>query len=93
MAENNRPRRRETHVTEDGLGVHRRDDEGLGTGPVGSGSGMPQHSSGKNVKRAGGIGGGLIALILAILLGTGGLGNLFGGGGSTEGPRHRPDQP
>ena len=51
MAENNRPRRRETNVTEDGLGVHRRDDEGLGTGPVGSGSGMPQQSSGKNIKQ------------------------------------------
>ena len=92
MAENNRPRRRETHVTEDGLGVHRRDDEGLGTGKVGSGSGMPQQSSsGKNVKRAGGIGGGLIALILAILLGTGGLGNLFGGGGSSA-PAQQPQQ-
>ena len=91
MAENNRPRRRETNVTEDGLGVHRRDDEGLGTGPVGSGSGTPQQSSGKNVKRAGGIGGGLIALILAILLGTGGLGNLFGGGGSSA-PAQQPQQ-
>lgn len=86
MAENNRPRRRETNVTEDGLGVHRRDDVGLGTGKVGSGSGMPQKpaSSGRNVKRAGGIGGGLIALILALLLGTGGLGNLFGGSGSSS---------
>ncbi len=89
MAENNRPRRRETNVTEDGLGVHRRDDEGLGTGKVGSGSGMPQQSAGKNVKRAGGIGGGLIALILAVLLGTGGLGNLFGGSGSTT-PAQQP---
>ena len=91
MAENNRPRRRETNVTENGLGVHRRDDEGLGTGPVGSGSGTPQQSSGKNIKRAGGIGGGLIALILAILLGTGGLGNLFGGGGSSA-PAQQPQQ-
>ena len=88
MAENNRPRRRETNVTEGGLGVHRRDDEGLGTGKVGSGSGTPQQSSGRNVKRAGGIGGGLIALILAVLLGTGGLGNLFGGGSST--PAQQP---
>ena len=86
MAENNRPRRRETNVTDDGLGVHRRDDVGLGTGKVGSGSGMPQKpaSSGRNVKRAGGIGGGIIALILALLLGSGGLGNLFGGGGSSS---------
>ena len=68
MADNNRPRRRETNVTNDGKGVHRRDDVGLGTGKVGSGSGMPQHSSGKNVKRAGGIGGGLIAIVLNILI-------------------------
>ena len=75
MADNNRPRRRETNVTDDGLGVHRRDDEGLGTGKVGSGSGTPQRpSGGSSVKRAGGIGGGLLAIILAVLFGTGILG-------------------
>ena len=86
MAENNRPRRRETNVTNDGLGVHRRDDVGLGTGKVGSGSGTPQKpsSGGSTVKRAGGIGGGLIAIILAILLGTGNLGGLFGGGNTAS---------
>ena len=85
MADNNRPRRRETNVTNDGKGVHRRDDVGLGTGKVGSGSGMPQKpaSSGSSVKRAGGIGGGLIAIVLAILLGSG----IFsGGGGSSSAP-------
>ena len=81
MADNNRPRRRETNVTDDGLGVHRRDDEGLGTGKVGTGSGTPQKpNSNRNVKRAGGIGGGLIAILLALLLGGN---SLFGGGGST----------
>ena len=86
MAENNRPRRRETNVTEDGLGVHRRDDEGLGTGKIGTGSGMPQKPSGhgSTVKRAGG-GVGILAILLAILLGSGvlgGGGGLFGGGSS-----------
>ncbi len=40
MDENNRPRKREKNVTGEGAGVHKR-GEGLGTGPVGSGSGNP----------------------------------------------------
>ena len=79
--QNNRPRRRETNVTDNGVGVHRRDDEGLGTGKVGTGSAAPQKpsSGGRNVKRAGGIGGGLAAILLAVFLGSG----IFGGNSGT----------
>ena len=83
MAENNRPRRRETFYTQDGKGVHRR-DEAVGTGKVGSGSGNPggAKNGSSTIKRAGGGGAlGLIVLVLILLLSKGGL---FGGGGSAS---------
>ena len=95
MDRNNRPESRKKHVTGNSQGVHRR-GEGLGTGPVGSGS-TPQNTpaSGREsyggqtprVTRGGGKGG-LLAIIIAavVLLGGGGgglLGGLFGGGGET----------
>ena len=74
-----RPRGREKNVTGAGKGVGRRGD-GLGTGPVGSGSqapaggSRPVASGGKRTTRAGGKSP-LVTLILIAML-------LFGGGGS-----------
>ncbi len=91
---------RQKNVTGQGNGVHKRGD-GLGTGPVGSGSGMPGSSgpSGPSGNRPSGGGyssgptraggGGMlkIIIIVAILVlgGGGGLFSLFGGGGSDSG--------
>ena len=87
MPNNNRPLGRDKNVTGGGHGVHRR-GEGLGSGPVGSGSnpfgraggnpspsggGMPGGHRGGN--RGGGRrrgGGGLLALLLLLLMGGGG---------------------
>ncbi len=84
--EPNRPRSREKKVT--GTGTVKRRGQGLGTGPVGTGSsaprpaarpaagGQPTRSTRKKTP--------LIAIILALLLGGGGgLGALLGGGGET----------
>ena len=79
MADNNRPRRRETFHTDDGKGVHLREE--AGTGKVGSGSGNPgSGKSSSTLKRAGGGGAvGIIVLLLVMLLSKGGLGGLLGG--------------
>ncbi len=91
----NRPKGRERKVTGQGAGVHRRGD-GLGTGPVGSGSnpngpqqtGPQRDYTGSGQTRAGGRRFPLLLIIvLALLLfgGGGGLGNLLGiFGGSTD---------
>ena len=91
MAEQKRPRRRETFHTDDGKGVHRR-DEAVGTGKVGSGSGNPggAKSGSSTIKRAGGGGAlGIIVLLLILFLSKGGLGGLLGGssGGSSALPQ------
>ena len=87
MAENNRPRRRETFRTDDGKGVHRR-DEAVGTGKVGSGSGNPGsgRTSSSTIKRAGGGSAiGIVILLLVLLLSKGGgLSGLLGGGSSAS---------
>ena len=87
MAENNRPRRRETFHTDDGKGVHRR-DEAVGTGKVGSGSGNPGsgRTSSSTIKRAGGGSAiGIVILLLVLLLSKGGgLSGLLGGGSSAS---------
>ncbi|MBO4415923.1 MAG: peptidase C11 [Lachnospiraceae bacterium] len=85
---------RKKNVTGMGNGVHKR-GEGLGTGPVGSGSGMPGpggqptgsgRASGSNVTRSSG---GMlkIIIIVAVLLigGGGGLASFFGGGSGDDG--------
>ena len=92
----NRPQGRRKNVTSGGSGAHRR-GEGLGTGPVGSGSysGGSSGGGGSNAKRAAAGGGGLITLLIIGFFifkmmsgGGGGLGDLLGsltggsGGGS-----------
>ncbi len=84
MERDNRPRGREKHVTQNSQGVHRR-DEGLGTGPVGSGSQGSQQGGGNRPGRSGGSGVtkgaaglGIPALIIIFLL------TQFMGGGSTN---------
>ena len=94
----NRPQGRRKNVTSGGNGAHRRGD-GLGTGPVGSGSysGSPTGGSG-GMKRAAVGGGGLAtlaiigALIFKLLGGNGGggstgdlIGSLTGGGSAPAG--------
>ncbi len=77
-----RPRRRETHVTNNSTGVHKRGD-GLGTGPVGVGDGY----AGKKTGGSGGggfgtrakAGGGGLFLVIAIFI----IKALLGGGGSS----------
>ena len=83
----NRPRGRKRNVTEGGSGVHLRGD-GLGTGPVGSGtsgsSGSGRSGGQRNGRGFGGLP--LIALIIIALLGGGGsLGGLFGGSSGSSG--------
>ena len=93
--EPNRPRSREKKVT--GTGTVKRRSQGLGTGPVGTGSsaprpaarpaagGQPTRSTRKKTP--------LIAIILALLLGGGGgLGALLGGGGGETIPQ-QPQTP
>ena len=93
--EPNRPRSREKKVT--GTGTVKRRGQGLGTGPVGTGSsaprpaarpaagGQPTRSTRKKTP--------LIAIILALLLGGGGgLGALLGGGGGEVIPQ-QPQTP
>ncbi|MDO4616427.1 MAG: clostripain-related cysteine peptidase [Lachnospiraceae bacterium] len=81
MADQRRPRSREKHVTGSSAGVHRR-GEGLGTGPVGSGSGRAG-GSGTGQRNSGGAGGpkrsgsgrspiAIIIGLLVVLLGGGG---------------------
>ncbi|WP_026517692.1 clostripain-related cysteine peptidase [Butyrivibrio sp. MC2021] len=83
----NRPAGRKKNVTEGGSGVHKRGD-GLGTGPVGSGSfgggngggsgdGGPQRSGGRSPLFM------IIVIAIVLLGGGGGLGTMLGGGGST----------
>ena len=86
MAEQKRPRRRETYHTDDGLGVHV-NKEDVGTGKVGSGSGNPAAGGGSStLKRAGGGGIGLLLIVALIyLFAKGGLGGLLGGGGGGGG--------
>ncbi len=91
MADDNRPRQREKNVTGPGKGVYKRGD-GLGTGPVGSGSGMPgggQEGPGRQTTRSGG---GfkmplIIAIIVAMLGGGGALSGLFGVNDTTPQPQ------
>ena len=77
----NRPRGRKRNVTGQGSGVHLRGD-GLGIGPMGSGtSGRGGGGGQRNGRGMGGLP--LIVLIIIALLGGGGsLGGLFGGGSS-----------
>lgn len=93
MAEDNRPQGRKTNVTGQGKGVYKR-GEGLGTGKVGSGGGVPGgpqkpstqstgSSQGSGKRNAGTRAGGSklpLLLIIAVLLlgGGGGLSGLFG---------------
>ncbi len=84
----NRPAGRKKNVTEGGSGVHKRGD-GLGTGPVGSGSfgggngggnggdGGPQRSGGRSPLFM------IIVVVILLLGGGGGLGSFLGSGGST----------
>ncbi|MBR4992050.1 MAG: peptidase C11, partial [Clostridia bacterium] len=98
--EPNRPRSREKKVT--GTGTVKRRGEGLGTGPVGTGSSAPRPaakpaarpSSGRQTTRSSSKKTPLIAIILALLLGGGGgLGALLGGGGTTDVPQYsQPSQ-
>ena len=94
----NRPQGRRKNVTSGGSGAHRR-GEGLGTGPVGSGSysGGSTGGSGSGAKRAAAGGGGLITLlvigffIFKMMSGGGGglgdiLGSLTGGSGGGSAP-------
>lgn len=89
----NRPQGRRKNVTSGGNGAHRRGD-GLGTGPVGSGSysGGPTGGGGSNAKRAAAGGGGLITLLIIcffifkLMSGGAGLsGGGNGGGGNNAG--------
>ena len=97
--EPNRPRSREKKVT--GTGTVKRRGQGLGTGPVGTGSSAPRPTARPAARPAAG---GqptrstrkktpLIAIILALLLGGGGgLGALLGGGGGEVIPQ-QPQTP
>lgn len=91
----NRPQGRRKNVTSGGNGAHRR-GEGLGTGPVGSGSYSGGSTGGGGMKRAAAGGGGLASLLVIGLLlfkflgGNGGgtgelLGSLTGGGSAPAG--------
>ena len=84
----NRPQGRRKNVTSGGNGAHRRGD-GLGTGPVGSGSysgGPTGGSSGGGAKRAAAGGGGLITLlIIGFFIFKLMSGGLSGGGGGDVG--------
>ncbi len=81
--DNNRPRSREKKVVDGGNDIHKR-GEGLGTGPVGSGShgGGGTPGGGKNPLRSGG---GKLGLILMILLLVFGGKGMLGGGGASIG--------
>ncbi|MCR5601545.1 MAG: peptidase C11 [Ruminococcus sp.] len=89
----NRPQGRRKNVTSGGNGAHRR-GEGLGTGPVGSGSYTGSSTSGGGgMKRAAAGGGGLasllvIGLLIFKFLGGSGAGDLMGSltGGSGSAP-------
>ena len=82
----NRPQGRRKNVTSGGNGAHRRGD-GLGTGPVGSGSySGGSTGGGGGAKRAAAGGGGILTLIIIIFLaikfmGGAGSGGSGGGGG------------
>ena len=93
--EPNRPRSREKKVT--GSGTVKRRGQGLGTGPVGTGSSAPRPaarpSAGGTPTRSTRKKTPLIAIILALLLGGGGgLGALLGGGGGEVIPQ-QPQTP
>ena len=90
--ERNRPRGREKNITGGGKGVHRR-GQGLGTGPVGEGSGgfggrpSSGRPSGGGQTRSGRGSSPLTILLLLLLVlggGGGGLGALLGGQGGTQ---------
>ena len=89
----NRPRGRKRNVTGQGTGVHLRGD-GLGTGPVGSGTVPGGSSSGGGGGQRNGRGmGGLpliVILIIALLGGGGSLSGLLGGGSSGSGGSYSP---
>ena len=89
----NRPRGRKRNVTGQGTGVHLRGD-GLGTGPVGSGTVPGGSSSGGGGGQRNGRGmGGLpliVILIIALLGGGGSLSGLLVGGSSGSGGSYSP---
>ncbi len=96
MAEDNRPTGREKNVTGPGKGVYKRGD-GLGTGPVGSGSGMPGGSGQGGNNRPTRSGGGfkmplIVAVIVALLGGGGALSGLFGVQDTTPAPVQQSDK-
>ena len=86
----NRPQGRRKNVTSGGSGAHRRGD-GLGTGPVGSGSYSGGSTGGGGGAKRAAAGGGLITIIIIVFLimkfmgGGAGLGGAGNGGGSTGG--------
>lgn len=86
-----RPRGRDTHVTNNSTGVHKRGD-GLGTGPVGSSGGYGRpggsggHSGGGGVRAVGGGGLGLIVLLFVLKM-------CLGGGGASTGTDAGSQQP
>lgn len=86
MADNNRPRGREKHVTGEGAGVHRR-GEGTGQGQVGAGSYMSSGGKSSGNRSSGGnsFGGLRIIIILAVMLlgGGGGVATMLGGDDSS----------
>ena len=91
-----RPRSREKKVT--GSGTVKRRGQGLGTGPVGTGTSAPRPAgrgaSGGGTTRSGSRKMPLIAVILALLLGGGGgLGALLGGGSPVDATPQVPQTP
>ena len=78
----NRPQSRDKYVTDNSKGVHKRGD-GLGTGPVGSGSAFQSESGGK--RSGSGSKPNLLTIIIALVVALGGGGGILGsvlGGGS-----------
>ncbi len=85
----NRPKGRQRHVTGQGAGVHRR-GEGLGTGPVGSGSSptgqRPDFTQSSGTRASGRRSPLMLIILVALLLfggGGGALSSLLGGGSSS----------
>ncbi len=90
MADNNRPRSREKHVTSGGAGVNKR-GSGIGGGPVGNGHSGGRRPSGGSGRSGGQRSGGtsplmlIIGLIVVLLGGGGGAMSMLGGGSSQGG--------
>ncbi|MBQ8967300.1 clostripain-related cysteine peptidase [Ruminococcus sp.] len=82
MDNNNRPRARQKNYQSGGSGAYRR-GSGLGTGPVGSGTGG-RTSSGGGINRAAAGGGGTLLIVIAVVLFKL-LGGSGAGGGSSVG--------